>query len=1292
MAEYQRKDFRYLCKGLGLAYPSDLQPEGRYPILKNVRVYSQGEIRARAGLSAINSSAITGAIHSVRRLNDDVGPTLATPLQAYARLIGAGTKLYSDNAAHNAFSEIDAGYSGNPLFINIIRPEQSPEPWAYVGDSARLRKVRVDGTDYQWGITPPNAEASVALGGPIYTTIDDFEAGTFGSWSAGGAAAGALTNVDRVAAVAISQILYDTGTTGWATVNPASMAQIVEGCFLTTSASAETVKVQKVTKAVTNTTIASISYDTGTSGLCTIQLTAQSGEVVRDTLLRNTTRTENVRVLAVVEGPAGSISFRCSTAATFVAGDSISGLDSFRAYFANTHAAAETLSTKMLQLVISGAGVTYVERTVAIDLSTISNRAVQPDDVLNLHVQVDAPGSVTELKLFLDVDSATNDFTRNYYYHAIRPSDLTPALANTLTTLAAQQRILQRQQIDVIRSRRLLQIEGENPNGFLPDDLLLDPVPDPFETIPGDSQWTIIQIKVSDLLQSRVGADASRTLKNVAKLRIAANVTGAITLKMDAWWLGGTYGPDSQSTPLIYRYRYRNRETGEPSSWSPPTRFGIDADRERVVLTPTVSSDAQVNLIDWIRKGGTLVNYHYVGTQPNAGTFNDDFPDSVVQELPVVLAKGGQGSDTQGELADLSSFQPFPVIDAPRSGTCGVKGTEVTWATGDTFNTSWVRGNQIIINNVPYTLHASPTSTTRLSLEEDAGSQTGVAFNLPDPVKQGQYLNAYWYWNGDDNYGPTIFGVREGTLYWTNPNQPGLAKQVNQIEVTGGSETLMAGGVYDGHNFICSSERMYEIRPTAEGFFVEEVANSIGLYARWAVYFGPLIYFLGRDGRIYASEGGQPVEVSQDLGPLLPHDGQAGMTVNGILPPDFTQGDKLRFSLADGLLYFDFQDTGGGLATLILDTKAEGWFYDSYTPNVLFHYAEEGRGVHATLACGADGKLYQVSGTADGATAISAQVRTPSIDLGDARAQKLFGDILLDFDADNATLTVTPGFNNHAATLTAATPTNASRGQTVIDLASGAGQLARNIDLDVAWSSTTATPKLYAWSPSYLPRPDDTYQRYTDWDDAGYFGAKYWQGIEIEADTSNVNRTIQVRYIAEDGTDTLGATLVVQHNGRCIRDYSFAVPFYAYQVRLVPAGSAAWQLYRVKYYVQPAPELGTVFQTPFSSHGLDGYFHLTEIWLAHMSTADLMLSLFLDGSATAASTYPLTNSGGLMKKDRIKLAPTKCRTIQYQITSAAKFRIHKPDSEVLLKAWGSSGPYNHARLFGGENYATGAEV
>lgn len=230
--------------------------------------------------------------------------------------------------------------------------------------------------------------------------------------------------------------------------------------------------------------------------------------------------------------------------------------------------------------------------------------------------------------------------------------------------------------------------------------------------------------------------------------------------------------------------------------------------------------------------------------------------------------------------------------------------------------------------------------------------------------------------------------------------------------------------------------------------------------------------FLSKDG-VYKSTGGVSDSLTdRDLYALFPNEGNIGATVRSIPPPNVVnaQAANLRMEFTDDYLYFDFTDTSSNRRTLLYVPDLDGWWYDAYTPGVVFHYGEEGQGVHAILCGGADAttsRLYQLTGNSDNGTAISCQVRTRSADQGEPRLNKLYGDQLADLDAAGVTVTLTPRTNNDATSFTAATTAGASRAQVAVPFGTS-WATARNCSLDFAWSvSTSSHPKLYIWAPRW---------------------------------------------------------------------------------------------------------------------------------------------------------------------------------------------------------------------------------
>jgi hypothetical protein len=978
-------------------------------------------------------------VHSVRRLYDKVSGV-------FPRIYGAGTKIYLAEGT----VAIDTGYSGNPLSMIPFRPEKSPLPWLYIGDSARMRKVRSDGRVHTVGIEPPLAAPTVGFGPPAFQIISDFEA--LSTWANGGTA-GALSVVPRINTT-IAKILYDVGTTGWASIQPTAFTdQMQRGMFVIINAaggSAETVLVDDVYQAMTATTIGSIAYDAGANGLCTIQpvLATSSksnfpyqpglgdaggrgpiigrgplGRVPRNNVILTTDgmriarpqppirsssskpvgvqinslirlnsgggNDEVVRVLGVSMGKDGQVSFRCSTVGTHIAGETITGVPSFRAYLLNTHALAETLTNNSFQTTVA-AGTGTVSIVTPFNIAAVAGRSVQEDDEIHISLRFDHPEFLSEARLIFDVDTSINDFAHNYLYHALRQSDMQLAVTSGQTNLAARQAALTRAITSSysrnLGVRQIGPVSLDNPGalGAGPDLTGVDSgftrggqIGTSAQATTGASQWTEFRFKVSDLV--RVGGDLSKNLSNVAGIRIQLAVTGSTVVNIDALWVGGTYGPDigTIGAPLFYRVRGRSKITGAKSLAGPPTRSGIEPHRQRVIVNPQQHPNTSVDTLDVFRFGGTLNAWTYVGSCPNVALpqFFDDYDDTSLQTNP---------------LLDLDVFQPFPTIDLPRSGVLNTIGSKLIWVSGDQFNTAWYPGSQISINGVYYSLYAQPADATHMEIVENAGTQNAVPFFLNNPTLLGQPLPAWWgpYAEGTAAFFFACGDIYQpGVLFLTNGNDPDSASDTLQIEVTSPSEPLVNGCMYDSTPYVFTSEGLFRLYPNiGQGstlFIPKRVANTKGLFAKWALAVGRFMYALGKDG-IYKTDGALYESITNaDLYMLFPHDGQPGQPIKigsvTVNPPDMTQPAKLRLSCYDEHLYFDFVDTSAVQRTLVYNEIMNVWGIDDTTPTILTHYGDEGEGVHGLVCGGTDGRVYVMNGTQDNGADFPCEMRFPTM-------------------------------------------------------------------------------------------------------------------------------------------------------------------------------------------------------------------------------------------------------------------------------------------------------------------------
>lgn len=1261
MADYQRLQQRFYLKGFALT-PQDSLPDGVVGYVRNMRSYQTGTVEPRYGLTAVTANAFNFAVHSVFRINDTTSFAPAPAL----RIAGVDSTLArGSTAVPTNYTVFDSNFSGNPLTAVIAAPLQSSAPWLYIGDSRRTRKVSVAGVHGPIGVTQPAtfAAAPGAIVNQLAITLLDNDA-DLADWHAVGPIADPVTVTGRVN-TQVNAIVYDNGSTGWASVLPDSFDNIIGGTRLDIDpgGSGETFVVMDVHPPVANTTIARIIYDSGNHGPCTIQpvaslavgqLETASYEDARQRYYRpqptvptaakaSTIRpvdfpvnslirlgsTELVRVLSVAVGQDGVQSFRCDTGGNWSAGSDIEGVSSFRAYFLLAHTAGDQLLALVPQQTLTNPSATdpgvggmqnLVLHSVNPALGTdavnaaivgtpalgFTPRATTPDDDIYLAFKADNLIYINEVRFYLNVDP-TKDFLRNYYMHAWRANDLVSAIQSTnaqvtATVQDARVSALEQNQVDLLVQQYGPAIATAIAQGTL--SLQDYPLAGVTATTPGgaaaiglsatsqqlalgNNTWIALRCKVRDLI--RVGLDSTLTLGSVNAVQLLVMTTGTtspITVQYADFYMSGGYGPDVRETAEPYSYCYRGRSsiTGERGNPSPPSRGGVIPRRQAVTVTgrQVVGAGALggapvaglYDRVDWFKRGGLLTGWTYFGTTDNtsAPTITDVVNDAAIDG---------------GESLRFDLFQPWPIADIPASGTCTAAGTAIQRTSGTLFNPAWAPGTQVLVNGVAATLYCSPVNTNLLHLNENVGAGINLTFTVPEPVLLAQPLPSLW--------GGTVDGVvflfacgdqsDPGALHWSHGNDPDATSDRNVLIITSASEPLMNGGMYNNSApFVLSSANYFSLVPTfgdLTTFHAVQTPCGKGLWSRWAMCVAPDgVYFLADDG-IYRTVNGSPAVsiTTPDLAPIFPREGALGETTRGIVPPDMTRLHRLRLTWVGRYIYFDYEGIDGHGYTLIFDRLSQGWLFDRYDLTAITSRHNEGtEQSEAQILGGNNGQIFQYDATkiSDAGTGISWSIWTGHLDASDARAIKQFGDVMLDC-LPGATLngfTITPVADNGLDILSTVVGAAATtRTQYIVDLASGAGVLSRNLGLRVDGLSNLCDlhrPLLYLWGPTYLPKPELLQARATDWDTLGVAGAKLIRGVTIRANTYNQAKQLQVQY---DG-GTVAQTITITANGEKAIPFALA-PFYANLVRLYAVDALPWFVLPddIQWTVDPKPQL-----------------------------------------------------------------------------------------------------------------------
>ena len=443
------------------------------------------------------------------------------------------------------------------------------------------------------------------------------------------------------------------------------------------------------------------------------------------------------------------------------------------------------------------------------------------------------------------------------------------------------------------------------------------------------------------------------------------------------------------------------------------------------------------------------------------------------------------------------------------------------------------------------------------------------------------------------------------------------------------------------------------------------------------------------------TDGGEPVFIAFDIRPLFPKGDSPGTAVNGLNPIDMTK--SIRLGYHNNFLYMDYTDVEGAVLTLVYDTVLKGWFPDSYFQGengIVVHYEDKAinpQGIEITniLMGTALVGIYEGGGTADDGIGINGVVQTPAFNAGDTRAKKQFGDLVVDLDPNNTPITITPWIDNYTVSLPTTILTNPTRYiPNPIEFNNGDGVFAKNLALEFSWSSLDS-PVLYYWEPSYLPRPEDTFLRATDWGDAGYPGDKFVQGFILTVDTGGVGKAFRVEL---DGVPYQDFTAT--HTGEQSKPYVFTTPKDGTLLRIIGLDENFWRFFQVRWVFEPSPEYVTIWQTQGTTHDIPGYQFLKDGYIAHRSMADVILEITVDG---INYVFDIPNSGGVYAKTYLVFYTSingrtlKGKLFTYRVSSSSPFQLFQKDCEVRVHAWDGGG-YQVKKPFGDVHRNSGARI
>jgi hypothetical protein len=1209
--ELGQKPLVYL--GVDLQRPADRTTPGKWPHAENLVSTTDGAPEPRPGLgtSAVASApANKTPWHSMRTLHD---PTAG--VGTWNRIHGIQDRLCDQRSGSpSTINDLLGGLSGNPLSMVQARPTESPQPFMYVADANLMRKVDRSGNLKQIGLpAPAAAPTALVSSGHVLRTVDLFAALT-GWAAASGAAAPALLSAGpgrpvNTTTPATNGFVRDNAS-NLVCIAPTAMTNITVGTvleILVPGPAIDNVLVEETHAGSAALAITRILYDSGTSGMCSIVLAASSPNIDTNSLLLVTgvasVGTELVRVHEVIYATDGSMCIRTSTSVERFATDTVEAKPSFTCHINGVGPSpGGTIQNNGLRTSVAAATTVGTPATIskvaALDLSSVGSTIGSAlDDYMSILFRLSDQSKLTEIRLMLDCDTGSvsagaftgTEFTKNYFVKTITPSDLTSMLEFLQTALGNRQD--QTHKAGLAATRRVpperYRSDREEPGfnfpdvsditdrpGFIRD----DPPRDQLKS--GRDQFSCVRFRLSEM--QRVGTDETRGWKDIVGIRIAFITTAAVTLDVTGWILHGGYEPEIDELSEGYRYRVRGRDssTGVVSNASPASLGPVRPLRQSVLVTLAQHPSAECDKLDVERMGGGVPGWRYVGTVANSAS--PTFTDAVSNESSAAALE----SDPSG----LLHCQPWPLPQRPLTGsgvTVTVSGTLIR-DTSAPWSTSLLRGSPVKANGRQGTLRRV-LSTSLIEVEENMGQAASTTWEMPRPVLAGQPLPILFGGDWDQNRMIALGDPADPSAYYvTRRGNFDATYELLRYEIPGA--ILQNGCIYNGSPYIGSTEHIYRIEDAGTDPFgnlllrAVVVPGSRGIIARYAFCSGDRMYGLDREG-IWACDGGVPsVLTDDDLYPIFPHGGVAGVAVNGIDPPDLQPMDtsKLRLAVGGNRLRFTYTTIAGTYRELeyrIRTGAPSGWYPHVYGVGVASTYYDEGPGRRGWLMGGAGSPtaaLYQLTAAQSDAGTAIAWSGTPQYEnVGDPRKRKRWGDYTTEVDRDGSTVNVTPKFDNG---LTAATLVALSAGTgRQIDIGNlgtapvGSGVLATNMSLTFSGSVTTQRPRIYTWEPTWLNRPEVTSNRATDFEDVDPPGPKYVRGIWLMYDAMGNTRAVNVYRDGNLTTSVATVTGITGASGPKGAYFPFTTPFYAHTLLAVPTDASTWMLFGVRYEADAAP-------------------------------------------------------------------------------------------------------------------------
>ena len=1189
MADYSRpQGFRFKFDGANTRSQPDALPPDKYVGAVNVRCTSDNSIRTRPGY--------------VPQFNTGLGFPV-TDIAAYAAIETDDLPRFLARDTHNNIvldngvtASVMAGPAGGGVSMLPFRPSASPQTWMYIAGIGDYQKISAPSggsvIPAKVGIAEVTNAVDAGVQAPQWTNLSSNAAG----WANSGTA-GAPADANVLSDTVGTAIYPDPVITTRYTVPTTDAALYLKGMLLVFAKSGGgnfVLPVQDVLPSavtVAAVTIKAIRYDAGSTGHCIIvpnQFPQQTINLRRACLLTLNSgggNAETVLVLDAIFGNQEKVAFECVTVNTHIVGEPIVGVDAIIVDGVESSIIGQAVTSPDISSTIA-TGVGNLDQSLStkpfqkLFTNSGANTLIpQADDYIHLFLQLTDPTLVTTLEIIFNV-GPTVDYTTSILQYTVNGSDLV----------------------------------NQNPNNLIE-----------------------IQFPISALTAAGVTVPDISPCNGV---RLQVTVTGSVSFFWGMFWVGGGGAPDVGDNGAQYQYRIKPRSTltGSTGNPSPVMRYGVSPRRQTVAIPLPAQYEADLDVFDVYRYGGSVTSYRYIGTGSPTTTFIDQYFDDTA---------------IAGQLLVTDDFEPWPSIDIPFSVYSGggnlvqVIGTEIvvtSIAAWPATVLNWLPGTLITIGGLQtFTLRQRPTqltSTTYLFNVEENGGYDAVAasFIVNEPVVARQFAPYMW---GPDAYG-VVYAVgeqlRPGCVYFSKPYSPDTTNQ-NVVELCPPSEPLIGGDVLNGVALVASTDRWWALYPnftTAGAYSPLSISVGRGLAAPFGICSdGAQIYFWAKDCIASMAGAGFKSLTDADLYNLFPHDGVVGrnFTRSGFTyyAPDYSRASSFRLAVANKYLYANYQDSAGVARTLVCDLRTGAWAQDIYHDSMCVTLAVQQQ--QGTLLTGTP-SLYPIVLFADqngfvwkqqdyhndNLSPIPGRVGTFEWDGGDQRAGMQWGDQYLDSLAP-AGLSVQPVSLGAAVAVPTPIPALGTRQFSPISL--GGEVLEKFLGMILSWTDDFVTQTnpttLFLWQSSLVPKPETIIDRVGDWENGG--GAKYYRGFVLEADTFGNAKSFGIR----NNDDNTLKPFTINFNGQDDQPFYFT-PFVGHLVRYEPgADGVPMRYFGIKWIFDPWPEL-TNLSSPWMNLGTNAAKYLRAAVIP-MDTNGLPVQLQLissDGGVITLGPFTTT--------------------------------------------------------------------